>query len=140
MYRLGMQFKALAMEALTKAGFSQYEYGVLAVLDEQPRETQAAIAEALDVDRSQLVRILDGLEERGLVARRRDEDDRRRHVVTVTATGRRQLRRLRETFDRLEEELVAPLDAHSRQTLHALLLRVADYHNPGCADDSLPEA
>jgi DNA-binding MarR family transcriptional regulator len=138
MVRLGMEFKARAMEQLTRAGFSQYHYSVLALLDEQPRETQAAIAETLGLDPSQLVRILDSLEDRGLVARHRDKEDRRRHVVSVTTSGRRQLRRFRGMFDRLEDELLAPLDAASRDALHSLLLRLADYHDPRCTGDLPP--
>jgi DNA-binding MarR family transcriptional regulator len=136
--RLGMEFKSRAMEELTKNGVSQYHYSVLALLDEQPSETQAAIADALGVDRSQLVRILDGLEDRGLISRHRDRIDRRRHTVSVTAEGRRQLRRLRETIDRLEAELLTPLEPADRETLHQLLLQLANFHDPRCAGELPP--
>jgi DNA-binding MarR family transcriptional regulator len=131
--RLGMQFKSRALGQLTQDGFSQYHYSVLAMLDERPRETQAAIADSLGLDRSQLVRILDGLEDDGLVTRLRDRSDRRRHMVSLTPDGRRQLRRLRDTIDSLEKELLAPLDPASRQTLHDLLLRLAAAHDPNCS-------
>lgn len=134
--RLGLQHKARAMEQLGHEGFSQYQYSVLAMLDERPRETQAAIADSLGVDRSQLVRILDGLEDRGLVTRLRDRSDRRRHTVNLTAAGRRHLRRLRDTIDRVEDELLSPLDARDRETLHALLLRLSAAHDPLCAGDT----
>jgi DNA-binding MarR family transcriptional regulator len=130
--RLGLVFKARALEQLARAGFSQYQYSVLALLDEQPQEAQAQIADRLGLDRSQLVRILDGLEDRGLIARHRDKTDRRRHTVSVTAAGRRQLQRLRETIDQLEDDLLAPLAKADRETLHALLLQLADVHDPSC--------
>jgi DNA-binding MarR family transcriptional regulator len=130
--RLGLGFKTRALEQLAQAGFSQYHYGVLALLDEQPQETQAQIADTLGVDRSQLVRVLDGLEDRGLVARHRDETDRRRHTVSVTAAGRRQLHRIRATIDQLEDDLLAPLDTADRRRLHALLLQLANAHDPSC--------
>jgi DNA-binding MarR family transcriptional regulator len=134
MVRLGMAFKMRAIQELEAVGFSQYHYSVLAVLGEQPRKTQASIADALGVDPSQLVGILDALETRGLITRQRDPEDRRRHVVSLSPDGRRQLVRLRAKIERLEDHLLTPLDAADRKTLHGLLLRLAGYHDPLCRD------
>jgi MarR family transcriptional regulator, lower aerobic nicotinate degradation pathway regulator len=131
--KLGYGFKAKAIAGVEQAGFSLYDYSVLAILGEQARETQATIADALQLDRSQLVGILDSLEERGYVERQRDPSDRRRHIVSLTAEGRRALIRLRSITKDLGDELLAPLDAESRETLHSLLLQLACYHDPRCA-------
>ena len=133
MVRLGTEFRSRAVGALVEAGFSQYHYSVLALLHEQDRETQAEIAEALDLDPSQLVGILDSLEQRGVIARQRDPRDRRRHLVSLTTEGRRQLR---TAIDRLEDQLFAPLDPGDRARLHAMLLRLAEYHDPHCGGES----
>src|SRR5262249_7088338 len=131
--RLGFGFKAKTIAAFERDGFEIYDYSVLAVLAEGVRETQATIADALTLDPSRLVALLDSLEERGLIERQRDPQDRRRHVVSITATGTRELSRLREMAKRLEDEFFAPLDPESRETLHDLLLQLAAHNDPRCA-------
>lgn len=123
--RVGIAVKMETMDRFEEAGFNAYHYGVLALLDEGARETQATIADALGVDRSMLVGLLDQLEERGMIERRRDPNDRRRQMVSLTAAGKRQLAAFRKMVQKIEDEFLAPLDEDERATLHDLLLRVA---------------
>jgi len=131
--RLGFAAKQRSLDEYEQIGLNPYHYAILALLDEGAPETQAAIADALGYDRGTLVGLLDDLEEQELVERKRDPDDRRRHVVRLTADGKRMLGRLRALAKRLEDEFLAPLDAEQRAMLHGLLLELAARHEPRCA-------
>jgi DNA-binding MarR family transcriptional regulator len=130
--RLGVGFKTRAIARAEADGFELYDYSVLALLAEGDRVTQSTIADSLGVDPSRLVALLDSLEERRLVARQRDPHDRRRHVVSITGDGQRELLHLRELVRQLEEEFFGPLDEAKRKTLHHLLLELAALNDPGC--------
>src|SRR5437763_10898514 len=93
--RLGLAFKAKALARIEQEGFDAHHYSLLAILAEGARETQATIADALGLDPSRIVALLDKLEDQGLVGRQRDPHDRRRHVVSITTAGKQQLQRLR---------------------------------------------
>jgi MarR family transcriptional regulator, lower aerobic nicotinate degradation pathway regulator len=127
---LGLAFKAKARERIEREGFEANHYSVLAMLGEGPRETQATVADALDLDPGRLVAVLDSLEERELIVRQRDPHDRRRHVVSITPAGKRQLQKLRSVTKKLEDEFFAPLDTDDRTRFHNLLLKLAFHHDP----------
>ena len=123
--KLGTAIKSQALDEFEQAGFSMYHYSVLALLAEGDCSTQATVAQMLGLDSSQLVGVLDALEGQGLVERRRDPNDRRRHAVSLTPDGKRQLVRLRAIAKRIEDAFLEPLDESSRRTLHESLERIA---------------
>jgi MarR family transcriptional regulator, lower aerobic nicotinate degradation pathway regulator len=128
--RLGVAIKTRSIEEFDRTGFGPYHYSVLALLDEGARETQASIADTLELDRGTLVGLLDDLEEHGLVERERDRSDRRRYLVRLTPAGRRQLAGFRTIVARLEDEFLAPLDEADRGALLEQLSRIAGHHDP----------
>src|SRR5213075_498382 len=131
--RLGFTAKERGMQAYENEGLRPYHHAILIALDQGSHETQGSIADALGYDRGQLVGLLDELEERGLVERQRDPNDRRRHLVELTAEGKRALRRLRAVAQGLEDDFLEPLSDAERDKLQALLLKLAAKHEPRCA-------
>ena len=138
--RLGWAVKDRSSEAFAETGLTPQHHAVLSLLDEGTRETQATIADALGYDRGHLVGLLDELERKGYVERRRDPGDRRRHLVSLTPEGKGALRELRAIARRVEEEFLAPLDADGRRALHVLLSKLAAYHDPRCGGVAGPGA
>ena len=67
-----------------------------------------------------------GLCDSGLIVRDRDEADRRRYVLELSAAGRRLVARADEAIAAGERELLGALEEGDREQLHALLQRVAD--------------
>src|SRR4051812_9957632 len=131
--KLGWAMKERGHRALEPTGANPQHYAVLSVLAQGACTSQATIADSLGWDRSQLVGLLDELEERGYVVRKRDPEDRRRHLVSLTAEGEQALAGLRTTFKEVEREFLAPLDQDEQRTLHELLRRLASAHCPGCS-------
>jgi DNA-binding MarR family transcriptional regulator len=101
---------------------------VLAFLAEQEAVAQKRISDRVQMDPSDLVSVLDDLEQRGFAQRRRDERDRRRFTVSITDEGRRALIERLETARAHEDELLAPLTSQERVELTTLLRKAYLHH------------
>ena len=95
----------------------------LKLLSEQGPTSQQGLAEALSLDPSNVVGLLNELEERGLITRRRDPADRRRHIVELSAAGTDELCLAQTRLSRVEDDLLSALSAEDRATLYWLLVR-----------------
>jgi DNA-binding MarR family transcriptional regulator len=111
--------------AFAHAGARRHHYAVLLALRERGPASQATLCRRLGIDRKDMAALVAELERDGWAARRRDADDRRRNVVTVTAEGERALARIDDGVAAAQEELLAPLTAAEREQLTRLLERVA---------------
>ena len=107
-------------------GMSLKDYMALSSLREQKNVSQQGLCDALHVDPNNCVLLLNALESDGLVERRRDPTDRRRHVVVLTPSGRLAFERAERALESLEDEVLGALSREERETLHRLLLRAAE--------------
>jgi DNA-binding MarR family transcriptional regulator len=99
-------------------------YSVMAVIDANPGSTQSAVSAALGLQRTNLVAIIDQLEERGLARRAPAKADKRSYALTLTAKGKRLLGEANELVAQHEQRMRAPLQPHEAEQLMSLLHRL----------------
>src|SRR5690242_4563358 len=124
LHKLGNEVLARAEGPLAAIGLSGRQYVVLAVMDSDEPASQLELANLTGLLPAQVVPVLDELEARGLVERRRSETDRRRSVVRVTGDGRALLARADELERSLTDLMFGHLDPAVRAAL-ADTLRLA---------------
>lgn len=95
----------------------------LSYLRDHDGAPQQELAEALCMDANNVVLLLNELEDEGHVARLRDPDDRRRHLVKLTEVGRHALTEAERAQEGIEDEVLQALDPSERATLWQLLTR-----------------
>jgi DNA-binding MarR family transcriptional regulator len=124
-YRLRLAQQALFRDfAETVGELSPGRVGILLLIDANPGVTQSRLAQAVSLDRSTMVGVLHGLEERRLVERRRG-DDRRTNGLWLTATGRALTAKLKRRIQRHERRVAARLSSAERAQLLGLLEKLS---------------
>ncbi|MFD7733302.1 MarR family winged helix-turn-helix transcriptional regulator [Kitasatospora phosalacinea] len=111
--------------ALRAHGLSLWGYTVLMAVVDAPTRSQLALAQAVSVDKSKLVLVIDELEAAELVRRRPDPADRRARIVEATDTGRRVLDAARADVLAIEDHLLADLEPGAQRSLRTLLAGLA---------------
>jgi DNA-binding MarR family transcriptional regulator len=98
--------------------------GMLQVIAANPGLAQSRLAEAMEVDRSAIVKVVNQLAERGLIVRTASEHDRRSHCLYLTDHGSASLRRMEAKVLAHEDEFTKVLTPDELQTLIDLLQRL----------------
>ncbi|WP_433789069.1 MarR family winged helix-turn-helix transcriptional regulator [Actinoplanes sp. CA-252034] len=136
--QLGFHVAQTFAARLEPLGIAPNHFGLLMHLDRDEGSTQQQLADAVGVHRKVMVGLIDDLEQRGLVERRRHPTDRRAHALHLTAAARELLPRARGVADRHEDELLAALSPGERADLLATLRRLAEHSgNPPGAHPGL---
>jgi DNA-binding MarR family transcriptional regulator len=114
-----------AESMLDPTGLRPRHLVALTLLSDHGAASQQGLAETLSLDPSNVVGLLNELEERGLITRRRDPADRRRHIVEISADGESQLCATHQLLARVEDDVLRALSVDERAVLHGLLVRAA---------------
>lgn len=107
---------------------SLVEFGMMCTLVFEGRSTQAEIATRTAQDPATVSRIIEELERRKLLRRRRDLKDRRKFCVEATAAGRALVESSRDVMMLALEEVLKGLDHTDRVTLRDVLLKLVRAH------------
>ncbi|HZT66686.1 MAG TPA: MarR family transcriptional regulator [Acidimicrobiales bacterium] len=112
-------------EVLTPLGIEPRQFAVLRLVAQSEGQSQQALGDSLHIAPSQMVSLVDELEQRGLVERRANPSDRRVRALHVTAAGRKTLAAAGRLAMEHETRLCEPLQPGERQALIAMLQRLA---------------
>jgi DNA-binding MarR family transcriptional regulator len=129
--RHGRVMNVRLRQALGVSGLNPRHCATLMHLARAGATSQQALIEALAVDASGLVAILNDLERGGLAERRRDPADRRRHIVEITPAGTQAVCAVESAIAEVEREAFADLDDAEIALLRSLLARVRTRHDEG---------
>jgi DNA-binding MarR family transcriptional regulator len=132
---LGRDVDARLRRQLSAYGLTPRHGFTLSHLCENGPTSQQSLLDVLDVDPSVLVSILNDLENAGLAERKRDPEDRRRHIVEMSEQGRTALTAMEGTIDMIERELLADLSPTDADQLRSLLSKVRSPANTSCTGD-----
>ncbi len=126
---LGQDAMRRLRDAHTAHDLMPRQFQLLGLLADKGPMGQRELGQAMATDPSILVTLLNPLEADGFLARNRDPADRRRHVVTLTAAGKRHLDRAAEAQRQAEDTIFAGLSTEQRAQLRDLLIALRDYRS-----------
>jgi len=130
--QLGRRMRLRSEAELAALGLRPRHLVALTVLRDHGAMTQQALAPALQVDRTNLVGLLNELLSAGLVERRRSTEDRRRHRVALADAGSRRLADVEAALTVAEDDVLAALAPEQRHTFYALLRQANAGHITNC--------
>jgi DNA-binding MarR family transcriptional regulator len=119
--KLSQRLIRQAEDALSGLGLQAKQVGVLTLIGDSGPKSQKEIGDRLEIDRTTMVSLVDGLERDELVARKSDPLDRRAFLVTITAKGKRALGKAHEIVIATEQKFLLRLSDGERKQLLTLL-------------------
>jgi MarR family transcriptional regulator, lower aerobic nicotinate degradation pathway regulator len=133
LYRAAELSHQMANAMLARIQLTARQAGILTLVTEWEPMTQKALGDMLRIDRTTMVGLIDDLERKGYVVRRRHPRDRRAFLVQPTEPGRAAKVRAVAILDEQQSRFLAPLTSAQRQQLGSLLKRLQQPPGPGAA-------
>ncbi len=123
-YKSAMKLRAHLNVALQKYKIVTPQLGIMRLLSCNGRYSQVDLGNAMGIDKASMVRLIDGLVERGYLIRGTLEGDKRVRVVELTAKGSQILDKLTAIRQKIEFEFLAPLTMHERTVIETVLKKL----------------
>ena len=136
--QLSRRMRLRSESALAPLGMRPRHLVALTVLRDRGEITQQSLATILELDSTNVVGLLNELEEEGLVIRRRSAQDRRRHIVELTGDGRERLAGAEFALAAIEHEVLERLTGEQREQLFELLQAALGGAQSACVPE-IPE-
>jgi MarR family transcriptional regulator, lower aerobic nicotinate degradation pathway regulator len=121
--RLARAMRRRFEEAVAPLGLRARHLVALTHLKDHGPSAQQRLIEVLGLDASNLVALLNELEDANLIVRSRDRADRRRGIIELSAEGERVLADVDRALEAVDEEILSALSGEERATLNDLLMR-----------------
>ncbi|MBW7836564.1 MAG: MarR family transcriptional regulator [Sphingomonadales bacterium] len=112
------------MRAMAPERLSPGQFGVLVLISANQGMNQSTLAKALGIERSTMVAVITGLEQRGLIKRLPLATDRRANILALTPKGELLLDKVKAKVRAHENKVTARLTAAETQTLVSLLQKI----------------
>ena len=123
-----------------KAGLELGEIGVLGIVSHNPGISQNDLATSLVLKKSAVTKLVQRLETRGMIARRRSQSDRRSNELSLTPAGTATAEKLRGLAQQLHDEWFRDIPPGEREVFFSVLFRlVASMAERGGDDAQRPD-
>lgn len=126
-YRLmhaAMKYRKSLLVILDELGMVPPQMAILKILEDSEILNQASLGSELGLDKVSMVRMIDGLEELGLVKRTQGKEDKREKMIQITKEGRETIVTLKKKNIVREKNFLAPLTATEAETLKKLIMKL----------------
>jgi len=138
--RLARAMRRRFEQAVAPLGLRARHLVALTHLKDHGPSAQQTLIEVLGLDASNLVALLNELEDAGLIVRSRDRSDRRRGIIELSAEGERMLAAVDRALEAVDDEVLVALSLEERATLNELLARAGASGPLDCEQEAACEA